>query len=486
MRVRCRRLRGRRRLLAVFALCATASSACGSDRLPSRAEFGHVRVTIVSTGGDLDADGYTVAIDAEPPRTLPGNTGTLVQAFYVPTGTHGVTLGNVAENCALSGASARTVTVEAGGVTDVRFDLVCVPTGLAISTLTTGVDLPNEFRVLVNEQPSIVIGATAAGTVGRLAPGSYTVRLLAPAHCTVAAGNAVTVSVATKTLTPVSFAVTCTPAVRLEKIAYVNDTTVGAMTERWVGTVDPNGTGAELFRPGTAPAWSPDGTRFVFSATRCYDPRDDNGTVCEGKLQLVDPETGNVTLFSGGRHGFHPAWTGSSQAVAFETDVGTPGDDMDLNVMTFTAADTLTKLLIPGPQSKERPSWSPDGTSIVFVCRWGTATDLCIVNRDGTGLVRLTEDAQRDDQPAWSPDGTRIAFTRYPAGRTDDAAAEIAMLDVATKQLTPLTQGLDPAWSRDGTRIVFAGGDGLFVIGADGANRTRLTTGAHRAPAWRP
>ena len=367
-----------------------------------------------------------------------------------------------------------------------KFDLVCLPTGLTISTVTTGVDRPEEYRVLVNDQPSIVVGSSATGTVGRLTAGSYTVGLRAPAHCTATGGNPVTVNVAAKAMTTVSFALTCTPAVRLEKIAYVNDTTIGTMKERWVGTVNTDGTAAELFRPGDAPAWSPDRTRFVFSATRCFDPRDDNGTVCEGKLQLVDPETGNITLFNGGQHGFHPAWTGSVQAVAFETDAGTPGDDMDLNVATFTAADTLTKLQFSGPQSRERPTWSPDGTRIAFVCRWATGADLCIVNRDGTSLVRLTEDAQRDDQPAWSPDGTRIAFTRYPAGSTSDASAEIVLMDVATTQITPLTQGLDPAWSPDGSKLVFAGGDGLFVIGANGANRTRLTAGAHRAPAWRP
>ena len=485
MRVRFGRV-PRRWSLAAFALWATACmTGSVSDQLPSVAEFGHVRVTVVSTGGDLDADGYTLAIDAESPRTLPGNTGNLVEAFYVATGTHGVTLGNVAANCTLSGASSRTVSVAAGAVAEVRFDLVCVPTGLAISTVTTGADQPDEYRVLVNDQPSIVIGATASGTVGRLTPGNHTVKLVAPAHCTAAGGNPVTVGVTARTMTPVSFVVTCTPAVRLEKIAYVNDTTIGTTTERWVGTVDVNGTGAEVFRPGVAPAWSPDGTRFVFSATRCFDPRDDNGTVCEGKLQLVDPETGNITVLTGGQHGFYPAWTGIDQAVAFETDVGTPGDDIDLTVLLF-ATGAATKLIIPGPQSKERPSWSPDGARIVFVCRWATTTDICVVNRDGTGLVRLTDDAQRDDHPAWSPDGTRIAFTRYPVGRTDDASGQIVLLDVATKQMAPLTQGLDPAWSRDGSTLVFAGGDGLFVIGADGTNRTRLTTGAHRAPAWRP
>ena len=476
----------RRWSLAAFALSAMACmSGSVTDQLPPVAEFGHVRVTVASTGGDLDSDGYAVAVDAGQPRTSPGNTAEHVESFYVSAGAHAVTLGGVATNCTLSGESSRTVTVPAGGVGEVRFDLVCVPTGLVITTQTSGADLPNEYRVLVNDQPSIVLAATASGTVSRLTPGNYTVRLASPAHCTAAGGNPVTVAVAAKTMTSVSFAVTCTPAVRLPKIAYVNDTTIGTTKERWVGTVNLNGTGAEVFRPGDAPAWSPDRTRVVFSATRCFDPRDDNGTLCEGKLQLVDPETGNITVLTGGQHGFHPAWTGSNQAVAFETDVGTPGDDMDLNVLQF-ATGAVARLLIPGPQSKEHPTWSPTGTRIAFVCRWGTGTDLCLVNRDGTGLVRLTEDAQRDDAPAWSPDGTRIAFARYPAGRTDDASAEIVLMDVATKQITSLTQGLDPAWSPDGSKLVFAGGDGLFVIDANGANRTRLTTGAHRAPAWRP
>lgn len=485
MRVRSTRM-PRRTMLSAFALCAMACmTGAPDDQLPTVPDFGHVRVTVVSTGGDLDADGFTVAIDAGPPRTLPGNTANVVESFYVATGTHGVTLEGVAANCTLSGTSARTVSVAAAGVTEVRFDLACVPTGLTITTVTTGVDQPDEYRVLVNEQPSIVLASTSSGTVGRLTPGTYSVRLRAPAHCTAAAGNPVTVSVTAKTMTPVSFALTCTPAVRLAKIAYVNDTTIGTTRERWVGTVGTDGTNAEVFRPGDAPAWTPDRTRFVFSATRCFDPRDDNGTVCEGKLQLVDPETGNITLLTGGLHGFHPAWTGINQAVAFETDIGTPGDDMDLNVLQFSTG-VVARLLIPGPQSKERPAWSPDGSRIAFVCRWATGTDLCIVNRDGTGLVRLTEDALRDDQPAWSPDGSRIAFTRYPAGSTSDASAEVVLIDVATKQITPLTQGLDPAWSPDGSKIVFAGGDGLFVIAANGANRTRLTTGAHRAPAWRP
>jgi TolB protein len=109
-----------------------------------------------------------------------------------------------------------------------------------------------------------------------------------------------------------------------------------------------------------------------------------------------------------------------------------------------------------------------------------------VANADGTGVVRLTTDEQPDQAPAWSPDGSKLAFARYPPGAYNVAYAKLAVMDLATRQITLLGDGADPAWSPDGSKLVFAGIDGLFVMNADGSGRTRLTTGEHRAPAWRP
>jgi len=135
-------------------------------------------------------------------------------------------------------------------------------------------------------------------------------------------------------------------------------------------------------------------------------------------------------------------------------------------------------LLPHGTTLSRDPAWSPDGGRIAFTCVVQTNKfDVCVMNADGTGLVRLTSDSISNYRPNWSPDGKFIAF---------QSLDQVAIIAASGGTVTRLTPGAHPAWSRDGTKLVFAGSDGLYTINADGSNRTRLTSGTHYAPAWRP
>jgi Tol biopolymer transport system component len=65
------------------------------------------------------------------------------------------------------------------------------------------------------------------------------------------------------------------------------------------------------------------------------------------------------------------------------------------------------------PLQGRTPSWSPDGMRIAFESNRGSQNGLYaafIVNRDGSGLVQVT-DYIGADHPVFSPDGKRLIFT---------------------------------------------------------------------------
>jgi eukaryotic-like serine/threonine-protein kinase len=115
------------------------------------------------------------------------------------------------------------------------------------------------------------------------------------------------------------------------------------------------------------------------------------------------------------------------------------------------------------PEGACQPSWSPDGSRLVFTspCKFNTdsyrESSLYIINADGTGLTPLSTTPGGDFDPAWSPDGKRIAFTSLRDGHR-----EIYSLNLETSTAERLTDsGTDeessqPSWSPFGNQIVFS------------------------------
>ena len=168
------------------------------------------------------------------------------------------------------------------------------------------------------------------------------------------------------------------------------------------------------------------------------------------------------------------------------------------NIFTMNTDGTNLIKLAQG----DSPSWSPDGTRIVFsfgLGRFrGDVTDTFVIDVNGANRVNLTKGRHKNNSvPAWSPNGTKIAFRS-----NRDENFDIYVMNADGKNSKNLTLHLDsdtwPTWSPDGRKIAFASlqvAEGvrnhsdIFVMDADGANRTNITQNpraSNRMPSWSP
>ena len=160
--------------------------------------------------------------------------------------------------------------------------------------------------------------------------------------------------------------------------------------------------------------------------------------------------------------------------------------------MSFTArrlaAAILAVSLLIQMHSAEN-GYAASAAKIVFGSTRDGNSEIYVMDSDGSGHVRLTDDPAIDSDPAWSPDGRRIAFVSRRNGRVD----HIYVMDSDGRNLKQLTQdsnSSEPAWSPDGAKIAFTrseAGKQVWVMDADGGNQRRLTQeGQNSHPAWSP
>jgi len=108
-----------------------AGVGCSGDDDPSGPvnpviDTGTLSVTAVTTGDDIDPDGYTLLID----NGESGSIGANVTAFRdLVVGSYLVELTDIAGNCAVSGSNPRTEGITKDATTATVFDVTCEATG---------------------------------------------------------------------------------------------------------------------------------------------------------------------------------------------------------------------------------------------------------------------------------------------------------------------------------------------------------------------
>ena len=126
--------------------------------------------------------------------------------------------------------------------------------------------------------------------------------------------------------------------------------------------------------------------------------------------------------------------------------------------------------------------WSPDGLMIAFDTLRDDASDIYVMNADGSIQTDLmNEKGSSDNAPDWSHAGSQIEFQ---SGR--DGPTEIYVMDISGENVKRLTTSeannivnWSPAWSPDDAKIVFSSNrneeSNLYVMNKDGSSLMKLT-----------
>ncbi|HJP57116.1 MAG TPA: protein kinase, partial [Gemmatimonadales bacterium] len=121
------------------------------------------------------------------------------------------------------------------------------------------------------------------------------------------------------------------------------------------------------------------------------------------------------------------------------------------------------------PGLEIHPAISPDGRSVAYAAGTSIETRIFIRPVAGGREIPLTDDTTEvQSLPSWSPDGTRVLFLSRGAVFSAPASGGAAHQEIPGDPALPVTSA---AWSPDGSTIAYAAGDSIFLRARDGSSR---------------
>jgi TolB protein len=225
------------------------------------------------------------------------------------------------------------------------------------------------------------------------------------------------------------------------------------------------------------PSWSPSGSLLAYTSYMSGFPDIYVANLAQPGQGLSRPAHGNEEV-----HNQLPAWSPDGSKLAFMSN---RKGNSDIYIVNRDGTGLLN--LTNSPWDEVSPTWSPDGNKIAFISTRSGVNQLYVMSATGTGVMRLSD--QQADRPTWSP----LNFIAFTVG--SGPGHDIGIYDFSNPGVRVITNGLgsneSPAIAPNGRHIVFVttrwGRKQLAVIDRTGENIRRLTeVGDNEHPTWQP
>lgn len=205
-----------------------------------------------------------------------------------------------------------------------------------------------------------------------------------------------------------------------------------------ISMMDPDGGNiVKLADGGFHPTFSPDGSRIAFTRG--------------GVIYVVSTDGGEPRPLTGAPDTVGPDLT-SSQHPAFSPDGSKIAFTRANTVWEMAADGTGARKLLADPYFNSEPVFAPDGAGIVFTSNRGgkNRSEIYVMDVHGDHVRPLTDDST--EHPSFSPDGTKILFARFTHDSASKAGAEVWVMNSDggnPRRLTdPKQVAQHPSWGR--------------------------------------
>jgi len=374
------------RIETALLLSATLLSACGGGDSTAPPTTGTLEFNVVTTGVDIDADGFALSVDGQP-QVLPAN-GTV--SFSALPGNHSLSVSGFAFNCDLTAAPTST-NVALGKTTRVDVQATCTPylrntivyTSEEFGGAVMAMRPDGSRRVQLTTDQSVYAapavspdGQTIAVAFGAW-DGIYVLDRFGKGRTKLIGGG--------------SFDGTPAWSPDGTKLAFRR------LVHRLYGdvgrifVVNRDGTGLRQLTPEPTnnnenpydgdPSWSPDGTRVLFSRS--------------GEMSFINLD--GTGLVSTGVIGDSPSWSRDGTHITYQSING-GNEGIWVMDMSFTPHQITTPV-----QADQMPRWSPDGSQLVFARVEAGVFQIYKMKPDGSGVTKLSTSLKSDAWPNWSP-----------------------------------------------------------------------------------